>query len=267
MSHFDRIADNYSSPVLRFFPFSADRLIAMANLAPGMRVLDVATGTGAVAFAAARMIAPAGRVQAIDSSEPMLVQAEKIKKKLTSTNTDLHLMNAQQMEFRNQYFDVILSGFGLNYFVHAGQVIEQCFRVAKPGATAYFSVFDVAAFSPLLEKLSSMLVEEKIDSSEFFNTVTKYENTETYKKLFTGYHWQVTKIESIQMGYHLANGDECWELLWLAGLANILADFNEALVLNIKNRFISEISKLITDEGLWISIPVNYLSASKPKNQ
>lgn len=267
MPHSNHIADNYNSPVLRVYPFSADRLVAIAKLSPGMRVLDIATGTGAVAFAAAQMILPAGRVQAIEHNESLLEQAEKIKHKLASDNTDLHLMDAQQMEFRDQYFDVILSGFGLNYIGHAGKVIEQCFRVAKPGASANFSVFGVDAFSPLLEKLANILVEEKTDGSEFFNAISKFENIETYKKLFEDCHWQVTKIDTIQMGYHLASGEECWELLWLAGLAILQENNNEAVIQKLKNSFIAEVSQLVTDEGLWISIPVNYLSACKPKIQ
>ncbi len=138
MSHFDRIADEYNSPVLRIFPFSADRLVTMADLKSGIRVLDMATGTGAVAFAAAQMIKPGGRVQAIDISEPMILQAEKSKLKLASDNTDIHLEDAREMAFRSQYFDVILSGSGLNYIKDAGQAIEQCSRVIKPGAAGFF---------------------------------------------------------------------------------------------------------------------------------
>ena len=70
------------------------------------------------------------------------------------------------------------------------------------------------------------------------------------------------------MGYHLANGEECWELLWLLGLENILVALDEKLVLSIKKTFTTGILKELagqpSDEGIRVSIPVNYLAVSRP---
>ena len=51
---FNRVALGYDRPALRFFPYSADKMIARLNPKPGEKLLDVATGTGAVALAAAQ---------------------------------------------------------------------------------------------------------------------------------------------------------------------------------------------------------------------
>ena len=268
MSHFDRIADKYNSPVLRIFPFSADRLVTMADLKPGLRVLDVATGTGAVAFAAAQLIKPGGRVQAIDTSEPMITQAEKNKQKLASDNTDIHLEDAREMAFRSEYFDVVLSGFGLNYIKDTGQAIEQCYRVSKPGTAGYFSVFGVDAFNPLIEKISGICSKAGIDTSDFIHNIEKYAEPDRLKTDFTKHHWQVTGLKTVQMGYHLANGQECWELLWLIGLEAILVSLDDDTTQNLKEKFITgiteEISGLSSDDGIWVSIPVNYIAVSRP---
>jgi len=268
MTHFDRIAAKYNSPVLRIFPFSADRQVAMADLKPGLRVLDVATGTGAVAFAAAQLIKPGGRVQAIDISEPMIAQAEKNKQKLASDNTDLHLIDAREMEFRGQYFDVILSGFGLNYIKDAGQAIKQCFRVSKPGATGYFSVFGADVFNPLIKKLAAIVSEANIDINEFLHNIEKYGESEKLKADFTKYGWHITEIKTAQMGYHLVNGQECWELLCLIGLEAILAGLDDDTTRNLKKSFLTgiteEISSSSPDEGIWVSMPVHYIAVSKP---
>ena len=57
-----------------FGPWAKD-LLETAALAPGMRVLDVACGTGIVARLAAAQVGPTGRVAGVDSNEAMLAVA------------------------------------------------------------------------------------------------------------------------------------------------------------------------------------------------
>jgi len=53
----------------------AARLLDLTGLAPGMHVLDVGCGAGAVSIPAARAVAPGGRVIGIDLAAPMLTRA------------------------------------------------------------------------------------------------------------------------------------------------------------------------------------------------
>jgi len=53
-------------------------LLAMADLRPGERVLDVACGTGLVTFRAAKAVAPAGEVLGTDISEDMIATARAL---------------------------------------------------------------------------------------------------------------------------------------------------------------------------------------------
>src|SRR4051794_36424521 len=52
-------------------------LLRAAGIGPGMRVLDIGTGLGHVAFALAELVGPQGAVVAIDLSAPLLEQAER----------------------------------------------------------------------------------------------------------------------------------------------------------------------------------------------
>jgi ubiquinone/menaquinone biosynthesis C-methylase UbiE len=57
---FDTVAPGYDSEALRFFPFCADQIANELNPKPGQKILDVATGTGAVAVALAQAVRPGG---------------------------------------------------------------------------------------------------------------------------------------------------------------------------------------------------------------
>ena len=72
---FDLVATGYDHPALRLFPFCADRLVDAIRPRPGQKILDIGTGTGAVATALAQSVLPSGRVQAIDLAENMIEQA------------------------------------------------------------------------------------------------------------------------------------------------------------------------------------------------
>lgn len=108
-SMFDTVAPGYDDAVLRFFPFCADHVVKLLNLRPGQKVLDMATGTGAVA----QSVRPGGRVIGIDLSEGLLARAEQNTKKMALDNVDLFLMDAEDLEFmRNKMFED-LAAFGV----------------------------------------------------------------------------------------------------------------------------------------------------------
>ncbi len=123
---FDAVAAGYDSPALRFFPFSADRVLSRLRLRPGSKVLDAATGTGALAVALGQAVGPQGRVMGIDLSVAMLNRAEQNIKKMALDNVDLFEMDAEAPEFRSDYFDAVTCGFGLFFLPDMVAALKQC---------------------------------------------------------------------------------------------------------------------------------------------
>src|SRR5207302_868917 len=74
---YDHIADAYDQHRLPLSPRLAEALVRHAAVSEGERVLDVGTGTGNVAIAAARHTGARGRVVAIDLSRAMLGRARR----------------------------------------------------------------------------------------------------------------------------------------------------------------------------------------------
>ena len=149
---FDAVASGYDSPALRCFPFCADRIMTFLQLKPGDKVLDVATGTGVVALAASQFIAPNGRVMAIDLSEKMLDECQKKITHLKIDNIDLHDMDAQQLDFRREYFDVVICSFAVFFLDDPVAAVKEWLRVLKPGGQLLFTSFKDSSFQPLLNQ-------------------------------------------------------------------------------------------------------------------
>ena len=88
-----------------FMPF----LLRAAHLAPGMRVLDIAAGTGLSAAAALAAVGPTGQVTAADISPAMVGRArERLGK---APNVSVSVEDGQALSFSDANFDAVLCNF------------------------------------------------------------------------------------------------------------------------------------------------------------
>jgi len=81
-------------------------LLRAARLAPGMRVLDVATGTGLAAEPALAVVGPAGHVTAADVSPAMVEKARARLGKAPNASTSVE--DGQALSFADGDFDAVL---------------------------------------------------------------------------------------------------------------------------------------------------------------
>ncbi len=117
-----------------FVPF----LLRAARLAPGMRVLDVAAGTGLVAEAALAAVGPTGHVTAADISPAML---ERARERLGGApNASVAVEDGQALSFPDGSFDAVLCGMALMLFPDPARGLAEFRRVLREGGRAAVSV-------------------------------------------------------------------------------------------------------------------------------
>lgn len=113
-------------------------LLHAARLAPNMRVLDIASGTGLAAEAAMAAVGKGGYVTAADISPAM---AEKARVRFAGApNTAVSLENGQSMSFPDESFDAVLCSLGLMFFPNPARGLSEFRRVLRPGGWAALSV-------------------------------------------------------------------------------------------------------------------------------
>ena len=101
-------------------------------------ILDVATGTGDLAFELTR-INP-GSVTGVDLAENML---EVARKKALKKNLEIEFVcgDSENLPFETGRFDVVTVAFGVRNFEHLKKGLEEMCRVLKPGGRVYILEF------------------------------------------------------------------------------------------------------------------------------
>lgn len=100
-----------------------------AGLAPGMKVLDVATGTGLVAREALAIVGGQGAVTGLDPSAGMLAQARSL---------DFPMVRGfgEKLPFRDASFDFVSMGYALRHVADLPALFGEMKRVLRPGGIA-----------------------------------------------------------------------------------------------------------------------------------
>lgn len=123
-----------------FQPIS-DRMIELAQIQPGGRVLDIATGTGEPGVTAAKMVGPTGRVVGIDQATQMLEIARERATALGLQNIEFRDMDAEQLEFPDESFEAVLSRLGLMFLPNLIPALEGMRQKLVPSGRMVAAVF------------------------------------------------------------------------------------------------------------------------------
>jgi ubiquinone/menaquinone biosynthesis C-methylase UbiE len=125
-NHWDTAASHYEKTAHPFTAHFAEAALTRVPLTPESRVLDVATGTGALALAAARTGA---QVLATDFSPGMVARVAAAE----LANVEARVMDGQALELPDASFDAVFSIFGVILFPDWRKGLAEMRRVTRPG--------------------------------------------------------------------------------------------------------------------------------------
>ena len=115
-----------------------EALVEYAQAKPGMRVLDLASGTGEPAISIAMRVGAQGRVTALDLSVDLLEIAKGRAQERGLDNFSTRQADAQALPFDDNSFDLATCRFGVMFFRDAVLALRELHRVLTAGARACF---------------------------------------------------------------------------------------------------------------------------------
>lgn len=149
-----RIFEDAAQPV-------SDRLVDLATIGPGVRVLDIATGLGEPALTAARRVGRKGAVTAIDHAPTMLRLARRRARAVGLGNVDFQDMDADALAFADGTFDAALSRWGLMFMPDLDATLRGIRTVLRPGGRFAAAVWAPPSRVPMIA-LSTTVLDERV---------------------------------------------------------------------------------------------------------
>jgi len=106
---------------------------ALAELKPGETVLDLGSGGGIDVLLSARRVGPTGKVYGLDMTDEMLALARDNQRTAGVENVEFLKGEIEDIPLPDNSVDVIISNCVINLSADKDQVLEEAFRVLKPG--------------------------------------------------------------------------------------------------------------------------------------
>ncbi len=111
-------------------------------------IIDIATGTGDLAIAEAKL--PVEKVLGVDIAKNMLeIAKEKVIKKGLSDKITLEIGDAEHLKYKDNSFDVATCAFGVRNFEHVENGLKEIYRVLNPDGTAIILEFSNPTIFPV----------------------------------------------------------------------------------------------------------------------
>ena len=92
------------------------KLLELANIKKGDKIIDIACGTGLVSFPAVGLTGEKGLVMANDISDKMVAMGADIARERNLSNISFQRMDAEELAVEDNSFDIALCALGLMYF-------------------------------------------------------------------------------------------------------------------------------------------------------
>ncbi len=129
--------------------------ITLAELQPGQTVLDLGSGGGLDCFLAAKKVGESGHVIGVDMTPEMLERARAAAQRLNLSNVEFRQGILEHLPVDSDTVDVAISNCVINLAPDKTKVLNEVFRVLKPGGK--LAVSDVVTDGPLPDEIKSSL--------------------------------------------------------------------------------------------------------------
>lgn len=238
------------------------RLAEHMPISPGMRVLDVATGKGAVLRPISARVGAAGRVTGVDISEAILNEAGSALRDAGIENCDLCRMDAEHLEVPDAVYDAVTCAFSVFLFPDIQAALREMHRACRPGGCLGLTVFDKTPppFDPGWPVLLRQFMEYK--NGVIMPQQVAYSAAEVEALLAkTGFSRIEVRSELNELLYPTL--DDWWNFQFTVGTRLTIQGMDEGTRTRFKEEYFEKMRPHLKADGLHLSLAVVYAIACR----
>lgn len=234
-------------------------LVELATLQRGQKILDVATGTGIVAIAAAEIVGNEGKVIGIDIASVLLNQAQQKIEAAGLKNIELVEADVEYLSFNENSFDAIFCSSAIVLFTDIPAILHKWYHWLKPGGIVAFHAWAETSFmTPAIIKACAKYGVSLPNIHEPLGTPQRCQ------KLLQRAGFENIEVKIEQLGKYLSVDDakNWWGGGWLHP-KNPLLELSTEKMEKIKAEYANQVEVFATEEGVLLDITTFFILARK----
>ena len=245
------------------FASSARRLVASAALPSGVRVLDIATGTGVVARTAAATVGSSGRVTAIDLSAGMLAAARSQPAPISDAPIDYIEAAVEDATLPAEAFHSAFCQQGLQFFSDPTRALLRIRNALAPGGQLHIALWCAVEQHPLASSLYRALLDSGLeDFTSFLNKAHQLHDPAVVTALLEEGGFGVKYKEAVEILpdgiWHAADASR---LLAATPLAQRLGELSTAQRASLEEACERQLDRYTQDGALDLRFPATFYTA------
>lgn len=239
-------------------------LLEYAQVSLRQHVLDIATGTGHIAIAAAKIVGAEGKVIGIDISAGMLEQARDKVKALGLSNVDFQSQDAESLNFPANSFDRIFCANSFPWIEDKQAALQLWHRFLKPGGLiAIHTPADTADVGYVVLRQVLQKYGITLEPSNRIGTL------EECRSLFANAGFKAIEIKTEQHGSYISLDKA--KARWAGNSlpspkesACFLSELSNLQLAQALAEFEAELEARQTEQGIWDDLTTVYILGQKP---
>ncbi len=230
---------------------------------PGDHVLDIATGTGTIAFYTAEMVGAAGSVTGIEISTGMLKRCNEKLQASAHTNVNFFYADAEDLKFPQNSFDRIYCSSALYWMRNPLAALRHWFELLKPGGQLGFNAWP--------DNLFIWGDGARQSLRKYGVNFTLHEATGSVEKtraLVALAGFSHIRLHEIKDGQYVEVGEDPWVPLTIGSYTpgqypNPIMGVPESILQSAQEDYAAEVRKRTTEQGIWLDKTMYYVYGQK----
>jgi len=190
------------------------------------------------------------------------------------SNVKMIKMDAENLEFEDNTFDIVLSGLSIFIFPHYNIALNEAFRVLKPYGRIGFSTFSRGGLSSI--KWQGVLImkylgmehikkEDLVELAKLVNNVQKpeFSTAKGMNKILIKAGFKDIHSEIVEKEFIYKNGEDWWKFLWSTGMRIMLEKISPDNLVKLKGETFENFDKSSLEDGLHQTVKVLFTSGVK----